>query len=423
VKRRYLLAVAIVFAGAAALLSDRSEERAPSPPEVMLGITNTDGRYWLTRVAPESLRPLAGRRLRLRAPLEGWALSPDDGTVALVTGRAASLRLVALDGMREVARIPTTARGTYASVIWPRRDRLWIVLSDSACCAVGETTVVTVDVQGRRVLTRHTLDGGLARVAPSQRGPVLLLAPSKLLGPARLVSVDAAGAVRQLPLSGVSAGMMPTEMAPTIARVRTPGLAVEPEGRRAFVVSSAPWVIEADLRRGRVDAHRLVAHTSLRERLGRLLVPDAQAATQVGAVREAAWIGDGRIAFSGHDSGAVWRPDEGLEAQTWPAGLQVIDTRDWRVRTLDEDASTFVAAGELLVTGGERGLIGYAPAGERFRVLDARPVEIVASAGSLVYARRRGEPALQVVDAARGRVVGTVEPGRATPLERASAAR
>ena len=37
-------------------------------------------------------------------------------------------------------------------------------------------------------------------------------------------------------------------------------------------------------------------------------------------VRRAAWIGEGRIALSGYR----------------PAGVQVIDTHDWSVHTLDE---------------------------------------------------------------------------------------
>jgi hypothetical protein len=207
--------------------------------------------------------------------------------------------------------------------------------------------------------------------------------------------------------------------------VRTPGLAVDPSGRRAYVVSAAPYVIEADLEQRSVDAHRLEAHRSLGDRLRQLIEPDAEASTRVGAVREAAWIGGGHIAFSGYDNGAVWRPDEGLEALRRPAGLHVIDTRDWRVRTLDERASKFVAASGMLLTGDGNGLTAYSPGGDaRFRVLDGRRVEIVASAGSLVYVRTPPEAALQVVDVVQERVVRTGVPaGAARPLERASAAR
>jgi hypothetical protein len=302
---------------------------------------------------------------------------------------------------------------------------LWIVLARSGCCAAGATTVVTVDPIAQQVVARRRLAGGLAQVAASPDGPVLLLAPSAVIGPSTLVTVDAAGAVEQLPLDGVSAGLMPTELAPSVERVRTPALAVDSDGRHAYVVSSRPYVVEVDLRRRRVSGHPLVARTSLVDRLRELLEPSAAAYARVGPVRHAAWIGAGRIALSGHDDDVVWHPDAGVEGERRPAGLHVIDTRDWSVRTLDERASSFAATAGLLLTSGRegRGLTAYSPdGGERFHVLDGRHVEIVASAGSLAYVRTPPHPALQVVDLARGRVVGTSAPGRATLLlERAAA--
>jgi hypothetical protein len=284
---------------------------------------------------------------------------------------------------------------------------------------VGATTVVTVDPIAQRVLARRRLASGLERVVASPDGPVLLLAPSTMIGPARLATVDAAGAVEQVPLDGVSAGLMPTELAPSVERVRTPGLAVDADGRRAYVVSSRPYVLEVDLRRRVVSGHRLVARTSLVERLRELLEPSAAAYARVGPVRNAAWIGQGRIALSGYDGDAVWRSGAGVEGEHRPAGLHVIDTRDWSMRTLDERASSFVAAAGLLLTSGRegRGLTAYSPDGrERFHVLDDRRVEIVASAGSLAYVRTPPESALHVIDLARGRVLGTSAPRRATLL-------
>jgi hypothetical protein len=163
-----------------------------------------------------------------------------------------------------------------------------------------------------------------------------------------------------------------------------------------------------------------VAQASLLDRLRELLEPSAAAASaEVGAVRRAAWIGDGRIALSGYDADAVWRPDGSVEGERRPAGLHVIDTRDWSVRTLDERASSFVAATGLLLTSGPggRGLAAYSPEGrDTFHVLGDRHVEVVATAGSLAYVRAPPEPALQVVDVTRGRVIGTSAPGQATLL-------
>jgi hypothetical protein len=414
-----------VALAAGAGLELTSGGRPAAPPAVLLGVAHEDGARWLVRVAPVSLRPLPGRRLRLQAPFEAWVLSPGDRRLAAVTDRASVLQLIDVQRMRLLGRVRTGARGSPAAVVWPRRDRLWIVLAGSGCCAGRATTVVTVDPLAQRVLARRRLAGGLARVAASAGGPVLLLAPSAMIGPTRLVTVDAAGAVAQLPLDGVSAGLMPTGLAPSVERVRTPALVVDADGRRAYVLSSRPYVVELDLRRRRVSGHRLVARTSLVDRLRELLEPSAAAYARVGPVRTAAWVGAGRIALSGYDGDVVWHPDGGVEGERRPAGLHVIDARDWSFRTLDQRASSFVAAAGLLLTSGRggRGLTAYSPdGGERFHVFDGRHVEIAATAGSLAYVRTPPEPALHVVDLARGRVVGTSAPGRATLLlERAAA--
>jgi hypothetical protein len=291
---------------------------------------------------------------------------------------------------------------------------------------VGSTTVVTVDPTAERVVARRRLAGSPVRVAGSPEGPVLLLAPPAIIGPARLVTVDADGGVEQRPLDGFSAGAMPTEVVTSVEHVRTPALAVDSGRRRAYVVSSRPQAVEIDLRQGRVSDHRLVARASLLDRLRDLLeAPAAAASAQVGVVRRAAWIGEGRIALSGYDADVVWRPRGGVEAMRRPAGLHVIDTRDWSVRTIDERVSGFVVAAGLLLTSGPggRGLAAYSPAGRVvFDVLDDRHVEIVATAGSFAYVRTPPDPALLVVDVTRGRMVGTSAPGRATLLHELVAA-
>ena len=412
VRRHAYAAIALVCGAAVVTGLEMMAGAGPAArPAALLGVT--DGQE-LVRVAPVSLRPQPGRRLRLAGPLEAWALSPDERRLAAVTDRASVLQLIDAQGMREVGRVRTLARGTRPAVIWPRRDRLWIVLAAS-----GDTTVVTVDPVAQRVIARRRLTGGVSRAAASPAGPVLLLAPAAMIGPARLATVDAGGAVHEVPLDGVSAGLMPTQLAPSVERVRTPGLVVDPDGRRAYVVSSRPYVLEVDLRERRVSGHRLVARTSLVDRLRELLVPSAEAYARVGPVRDAMWIGEGRIAVSGYDGDAVWRSGGGVEGEQRPAGLHVIDTRDWTVRTLDERASTFDAAAGLVLTSGPdgRGLAAYSPDGrERFHALDDRRLEIVASAGSLAYVRTPPEAALRVVDLADGRVIGTSAPGRATLL-------
>jgi hypothetical protein len=429
VRPRYVFAAIVLACGVALAVgagSDRTPGGGPAAsPVELLGVASDDGARWLVRVAPVSLLPLPGPRVRLEAPFEAWALSPDKSRLAAVSDQGSGLRLIDVERMRALGRLGTRARGTQAAVVWPQPGRLWIVLARPGCCSVGATTVVTVDPIAQRVVARRRLPGRVARVAESPDGPVLVLTPPTMIGPALLATVDAAGAVALVPLDGVSAGVMPTEVVPSVERVRAPALAVDSGRRRAYVLSSRPYALEVDLRRRRVSGHRLVAHVSLLDRLRELLEPSAEASVEVGPIRRAAWIGAGRIALSGHDGAVVWRPDGGVEGERRPAGLHVIDTRDWRVRTVDERATGFVAASNLLLTSGPdgRGLAAYSPDGkERFHVLDDRHVEIVASAGSVAYVRVPPEPALQAVDLARGRVLGTSAPGRATLLHERFAA-
>jgi hypothetical protein len=420
--RHALAAIALVSTALLAVLAREHtgrERGTAEPPAPLLGVVHDGAGRWLVRVAPVSLLPLPGRRLRLEAPLEASALSPGGLRLAAVTDRGSVVRLIDVRRMRMVGRLRTRERGSPVAVVWPRPGRLWIVLALRGCCDLGSTAVVTVDPIAQRVVARRRLAGGLARVAASPDGPVLLLAPPTTIGAATVASVDAAGAVEQLPLDGVSAGVMPTANLPFVERVRTPGLAVDPDRRRAYVVSSRPYAVEIDLRQQRVRHHRLMPRASLLDRLRELLDPSAAASAQVGPVRSAKWVGAGRIALSGHDAAVVWRRDGGIDAERRPAGLRVIDTRDWSVRTLDERAAAFDATAGLLLTSGPggRGLAAYSPTGRGiFHVLDDRSVELVATAGSLAYVRTPPEQALRVVDLVRERVVGTSAPGRARLL-------
>jgi hypothetical protein len=243
-----------------------------APPAVLVAVSHDGGARWLVRVAPVSLRPLPGRRLRLEAPLEAWALSPDNRLLAGVGDRARVLRLIDVERMRALGGC---ARWRAAG------RRPWYGRGPAACgsCWRGRAAAVSARPLSWRstrspggVVARRRLAGGLVRVAASPDGPVLVLAPPAVIGPARLVTVEIASAVAQLPLDGVSAGVTPSEGMPSVDRVRAPALAVDAGRRRAYVVSSRPYALKIDLRRGHVSGHRLVPQESLVDRLRELLL-------------------------------------------------------------------------------------------------------------------------------------------------------
>jgi hypothetical protein len=93
-----------------------------------------------------------------------------------------------------------------------------------------------------------------------------------------------------------------------------------------------------------------------------------------------------------------------------PAGLGLIDTRDWTVRTIDSSAGDVrVADGLLLATGGTPplGLAAYRFDGSpRFRLLAGRQAWIGQVHAGRAYVGVAGSDSVSVVDLATGDVVG-----------------
>jgi hypothetical protein len=391
------IALAATLAGVAILARDGDPPAAGEHvPASLLALR--DG--WLAKLDPRSLSPLAGGRVRLRDPLERWARDPSGTRLAVVTRRGATLRFFDTSRMRAAGMIRTRARGLVAALAWPRPDRLWLVLATPACCATGSTTVVTVDPARRKVVARTEFMAGLTRVAATPDGAVLLLAPSATIGTATLITVDAIGDVDAARLGGTSAGLLPTEGVPFILRTRRPGLAVDARRRRAFVVSSRPQVLEIDLVTMRVLYHRLSPYRTPLQRLRDLLEAPADAQQPVGPERSAAWVRPGAIAVSGVDSHVSWRPRGGVDHVARPAGLRLIDTNRWEIRTLDEGAAAFRTVEGLILTDG-RGLAIHGPDAVT-RLLEGRRVRVLGSAGSLAYVREGG--VLHVVELTTGRI-------------------
>jgi hypothetical protein len=411
---RYWSIVGVILAAIAAIVafqdltSDSKLELAYEPPAPLLAVAG-DGRA-LVRLDPFTLRVLPGRA-RLRGPPERWAPAPDRSRGVVVTGRGSTLQLLDLRRMRTLTALDTGARGAVAAVTWPRRDRVWLVLATPEARARGTTTVVTVDPIARRVIARRQLAARLTRVARAPDGPVLLLAPPSGIGPAEVATVDPRGEVDRIPLDDVSAGVQVTDRPPFILHRRTPALAVDPRGRRGYVSSVRPEVVEVDLRRGSVRSHLLSARRSLLDRLHDLVESRAEARPLlVGRERAAVWIPPDLIAVSGNDAHVLQHPGTAPEQDSVPVGLQIVETRRWRSQVVDEHVAGFRAtAGLLLATGqGGWGLTAYRPDGRRaFDVLEGERVDIAATTGPLAYVRSAPASELHAVDLERGRVIAS----------------
>lgn len=393
-------------------------------PEPLLGIVRRlqkDGREWseLVRVDPSSLEPTAGAGLPIsRWGSWSWAFSPDRSRLALTpqfeTRRgktASSIRIVDVAAMRRELELPL-GLGYVPVLAWVEPDRVL------ALFAGQRLELVTVAPSARRVLSRVPLQGELMRTGATRDALVLLLSPENRIGPGTLVVASAGGDVRSVALDRVWIGVeRPDAYADEpVARWREPGLAVDPDGRRAFVFPPGSDAAEIDLRTLAVSYHPLAEPVSLFGRLRNFVDPAAQAKAVEGPTRVARWLGGGLVAVSGVDH-STWRDrDNRLQARSTPAGLTLVDTRSWTAITIDRGASdaTF-ADGVLLATGSAcdsetdrctgMGLAAYGLDGRtRFRLLEGKMAWVSQVFRGLAYVGASEEP-MRVVELVSGRIV------------------
>lgn len=403
-----LLALVALAVPATSAAPSATWPAASSEPGPLLGLVYEGTGWRLARIEPASLEP-AGRRVYVGRFSGSWAFAPDRSLLAVaaqtVTGRNV-VRILDPESLQQRSTVRLTH--DLGAVAWPAPSRV-LVLSPGR---FGAIEIVAYDPLARRIVRRAQLTGTLLRTARTPGGLALLLAPEDGMGTARLAVVDADGRVRTIALDLV-AGWVEPEGEPWVFRQRVPGLAVDPEVGRAFVVPAEGPVLEIDLATLAVRQRELSRPVSLLGRLRDWLEPAARAKGSDGPTRTARWLGNGLLAVSGSDGQATVR-DGRIERQTWtPAGLELIDTQTWSVRLVNERASGFLfAEGMLLASGTGIGLVAYSPYGEeRFALFPDRSPWVSGVIDGRAYVGFGGGPGqtLSVVDLATGQVVGRHE--------------
>jgi hypothetical protein len=375
----------------------------------------------LARVDATTLKASPGRRVALGRNTGAWAFSPDGRTLAIGVDRALGVRFVDVRAMRRLVDV-RTRNGDVLALAWltPRR----VVGLDRA-------GVFVIDAVKHRVVSFSPQQGSLAGWTQSRSRLILLLGPpqdgiavapvtngifSGAIGPTRLVTIDPRGGIRWVVLPRTKSGGTYNNGRPPEAWI--PGIAVDLATERAFVAGGGAPVAEVDLRRLAVSYHELRTSTSF---LGGVLdwfVPAAAAKGPIaGPVRQATWLGDGKLAIAGVDVDVVAR-QFGIDVNNEPFGLKLVDTRNWTVRTLDDRATALAAAGNVLLayagsfdeqyrpTGGI-GLVGYTHDGRKlFHSFGDATLFWAKTVGSTAYVAPEG--AIVGVDVVTGKVVRTL---------------
>jgi hypothetical protein len=347
---------------------------------------------------------------------EASAFSPDGNTLAVAASTQA-VRLVDLRRMRLAGRGIELGRTSYVDTMQ------WLDARTIAAVTWGAPPrLLTIDVRTRRVVARRDLPGNVFARARTRDGLVLLVGPNDRIGPSTLVVVDRGRGVRRAVLREIESGF--ETIRDGEHRRVSPGLAVDPTGRRAVVVPPAGRVAEIDLRSLTSSYHELSRHVSLLGRLRDWLEPSAFAKSVAGPERHAFWVGRDTVAVVAIEHVGIGVKDGENRQLARARGVQLIDTSSWRTRTLSERAGgVAVAAETALVYGGPfssgasfsaddgtpvTGLQAFTSEGkERFGLFPSRRVGFVQTAGRYAYVTGSGSPDTAVVDVAAGVLVGT----------------
>lgn len=419
---RASLICAVVIALVAAAAAQRSGATPAEParvakaPTPVLGISQAFPGGRLAWFEPLTLRMLPGRKAPLGRHYGSWAFSADRATFAIAScgdPPSGGIRFVNARAMRVLGdlELSRSFSDCTSSLAWLAPRRLLAVVQSGG-------HVVAVDPVARRVVRRESLPAGPWAAGRTRDELVLLLGNHGSFAAARLAVVDADARIRIATVDRITAGTIEEgEGSEYRSRAIQPGLAVDPEGRRAFLVPHAGPVAEIDLRTLAVSYHEL-DRPSLLGRLLRWLTPAAQAKVLKGPIRNARWLGDGMIAVSGVDYSVSANAGGQPLMTAAPVGLSLVDTRSWTTRALDDEASGFAVGVGLVVAQGGRWDSGqergYGP-GLRAFDLDGRerwrhrPGELLwmDPAGPLGYIQFR-DLRTEVVDLVSGSVLATV---------------
>ena len=390
----------------------------------------------LTALDESSLLPIGRPSARLGF-VDTWAFSRSDSRLLAVAARRNGndeqdlLRFVNVNSLRLVKRT-VNLEGSARALLWARPDL--VVALVGRCCSPG-TWLVTIDAGARRVISRQELEGDVSLIARAGDALVLLVTPRQQIGPSQLEVVAADGSVRSVALTRVIAGTSwpngTDETADPIAETRIPALAADAAGAHAYVLQPEGPAAEIDLRTLAVTYHDLTGPSSLLARFSAWLTPAAQAKGVNGPRRAATWLGDGLLALTGSDEQVVKRSDSQMEMTSTPAGLAIVDTRDWTIRELDPGADAVNAVDGLLLATGSRWTsneqqptgMGLAVYGSdrslRFRLLAGQSVWVNTALAGRAYvsiSTFSNSPTVEVVDLASGQVVEERQSPVPTPL-------
>jgi hypothetical protein len=353
-------------------------ERSASTADTVLAIESGRRYDSLVRLNAQTLEP-TGARVALRDKLShGYAFRPDGRRVAIPSVAAHGLRVFDTRSLKRAGRV-------WLSDVYVR-EYAW--MAPRRVVGFGQEGVFAVDPVGGKPLRAPAIPLEIVDVRRVGNRLVFLFGrPRWAIGTARVVVVDPTGRSTEVRLTRIKAGVLEQGGGPENF---APGLAIGPAGRALVVGGRDEPIAEVNLKTRRVTYHEL-----------------PKVAQQVtGRMRNAIWLGGGRI--------AVWGDDVVKQSgrhEVVHTGLEIADLRQRRYEVIDADArSVSFTARTLLVSDWRGGLKGYSTTGQRlYEAFAGEHVLSIATFRSraFVVSLRVESRGIRLVDARTGAVVGT----------------
>jgi hypothetical protein len=318
-----------------------------------------------------------GRSLALGVFQADRAFSPDGPTLAVMARDRPVIRFVDLERMRVLGDARLAAEGEVHVLRWTQRGLVAVVDPPHG------SKLVWLDPGTRRVTRVLRYRGELADFRLAAGRIAVLEWPGSRVGPVRLNVIDADGRARSVRIDRIRGGW--ARKGNEVVRMAEPGLAIAPDGQRA-------WLADGDGEICEVDLDSLAVRCNTVRTLAKTGGPWSR--------RQLKLVAEETLALSG------WEKAEAGPRAARSIGLWLIDTSTWRRRLVDRGIGSFRFAGGVVVGVRRNGVTGYAPTGSlRYRIEEPLQLGVISIAGPYLYVPAADKHTI-VADLATGRVLG-----------------